>query len=535
MSSSHVSQAQTTDISHVFTMQFLLQKLVAASEHWRPSHVLGKRFARFDASWPAWVSAIVILFQYRDAIRRYFERKSFAWHAQPPQFTRTIYCRRSHETGYTPTGINLENGALIQLILLHLAKHGALDACRDLTVVRRSNTDQDELRPTEPVTLNNITFDYHEQQDSRENGGFDRTAHTVQTMCVSANTQQELVAFFESLNKDENKRESERRAPSKHDTPPFVFELMPNSDGSGSGRVTYKRMNLVCEPRTFDRIFFDQKTEFLKLLNHFEQKTGPWRKELQRSNKLVVLLEGPPGTGKTSVIKALQARTKRDVFKVRFSRVKDSLELNDIFFSGRIRYYDHYGDVSGMPCFPCDRLLVLEDIDATDDREVVSKSNGDDLKSGAPTDTVHVRRHTPHLVKELYEKMTQRGPDSVPLPVNGPDDKKKEPAITLSDVLNVLDGVMEPTGCIIVMTTNYVEKLDKALTRPVRVDIRLHMGYMSKLNLHEMLKALYGETCAWPEDVPFPDDLTPAALQYIAQSCETAGEVMERLKLLKVM
>lgn len=49
--------------------------------------------------------------------------------------------------------------------------------------------------------------------------------------------------------------------------------------------------------------------------------------------------------------------------------------------------------------------------------------------------------------------------------------------ITLSGLLNCLDGIMSREGCIIVMTTNHRESLDAALIRPGRVDYEVEFGY----------------------------------------------------------
>lgn len=51
--------------------------------------------------------------------------------------------------------------------------------------------------------------------------------------------------------------------------------------------------------------------------------------------------------------------------------------------------------------------------------------------------------------------------------------------VTLSGLLNCLDGIMSREGCMILMTTNYRERLDTALIRPGRVDMELEFGYAS--------------------------------------------------------
>src|SRR6201999_2552221 len=48
--------------------------------------------------------------------------------------------------------------------------------------------------------------------------------------------------------------------------------------------------------------------------------------------------------------------------------------------------------------------------------------------------------------------------------------------ISLSALLNVIDGVASSEGRILVMTTNHIEKLDSALLRPGRVDMTIGFG-----------------------------------------------------------
>ena len=46
--------------------------------------------------------------------------------------------------------------------------------------------------------------------------------------------------------------------------------------------------------------------------------------------------------------------------------------------------------------------------------------------------------------------------------------------VTLSGLLNVIDGACAPEGHLLIMTTNHVEHLDPALIRPGRVDMKIH-------------------------------------------------------------
>lgn len=51
--------------------------------------------------------------------------------------------------------------------------------------------------------------------------------------------------------------------------------------------------------------------------------------------------------------------------------------------------------------------------------------------------------------------------------------------LTLSGLLNAIDGASSSEERIIFMTTNYIDRLDAALIRPGRVDIKKYIGYAS--------------------------------------------------------
>jgi len=51
--------------------------------------------------------------------------------------------------------------------------------------------------------------------------------------------------------------------------------------------------------------------------------------------------------------------------------------------------------------------------------------------------------------------------------------------VTLSGLLNVLDGFFAPSGVLFIMTTNHIEELDPALLRPGRIDYKLYLGRAS--------------------------------------------------------
>ncbi|XP_072473904.1 mitochondrial chaperone BCS1 isoform X2 [Notamacropus eugenii] len=65
--------------------------------------------------------------------------------------------------------------------------------------------------------------------------------------------------------------------------------------------------------------------------------------------------------------------------------------------------------------------------------------------------------------------------------------------LTFSGLLNALDGVASTEARIVFMTTNYIDRLDPALVRPGRVDMKEYVGYCSRWQLSQMFQRFYPE------------------------------------------
>ena len=63
--------------------------------------------------------------------------------------------------------------------------------------------------------------------------------------------------------------------------------------------------------------------------------------------------------------------------------------------------------------------------------------------------------------------------------------------ITMSGLLNAIDGVASQEGRVLIMTTNYPEKLDDALIRPGRVDMKIEFTLASKQQIRELFIRMY--------------------------------------------
>ncbi|KAL5396372.1 hypothetical protein PMIN03_012966 [Paraphaeosphaeria minitans] len=100
---------------------------------------------------------------------------------------------------------------------------------------------------------------------------------------------------------------------------------------------------------------------------------------------------------------------------------------------------------------------------------------------------------------------------------NGPADTK----VSLSTLLNVLDGLASSAGRLLIMTTNHIERLDPALIRPGRVDMKLEL-YLAN---EDMINQLFYFVYSTPPKIKVRGDKSErdvyqAGEERVVQDCE---------------
>jgi len=140
--------------------------------------------------------------------------------------------------------------------------------------------------------------------------------------------------------------------------------------------VVYKKY-LLSEHKTFDSLYFPEKHDVLKLLDQFLNKTGKFAIK-GFPNKLGLLLHGPPGTGKTSLIKSIAQYTGRHIVDVPISKVKTNQELFDIMFD---LVFAVPGEDEALRMKFDNIVFVMEDVDAAS-KVVYARGKDADRKKG---------------------------------------------------------------------------------------------------------------------------------------------------------
>lgn len=169
------------------------------------------------------------------------------------------------------------------------------------------------------------------------------------------------------------------------------------------------------------------------------------------------LLYGIPGTGKTSLIKSLSLHFKRHMHYLMLQNIKSDTELLELLQS--INYKE--------------TILVIEDIDAGSSIVKARKNDAD-------SSIVNAKKNDTDISIVKTKKSNKHN-------IIIQDENEIQEKITLSGLLNALDGVFNNNGRIMIITTNHPELLDQALTRHGRIDSKYQFNNCSR----DQIKDLY--------------------------------------------
>ncbi len=229
--------------------------------------------------------------------------------------------------------------------------------------------------------------------------------------------------------------------------------------------------------KKFENMFFDGKAAVLEKIRFFLENKD-WYYANGIPYTLGIGLSGKPGTGKTSFFKCLAEMTGRHVVIISLKLIKTKQQLESLFLE------DNYNENNKNGIGFDKKILFLEDIDCMGDivldRDLQKKEN----RGASKKKEGNVVQQLIQYNESVCEKQNN---DLLKIAKSQTED-----AVTLDDILNLLDGLHETPGRILGISSNHYSKLDPALTRPGRIDITLKMKNASHNTIREMFQHHYG-------------------------------------------
>lgn len=349
-----------------------------------------------------------------------------------------------------------------------------------------------------PGGSENVTVTFDERTEAAKPGSYGATQ--VTSCLVEARTPQACDAFlaraiehYKALvaNTGDGKR----------------YMFVPRIAGAGADKtppppLVFDRYELSDEI-DFECVFFPEKPELVARLDEFALRAGKYTIKGVR-HRLGVMLHGPPGTGKTSTIKAIAHKLGRHIVSVPLSKIATNEELMHVMHTREITVA---GDASGelFPLSFANAVYVMEDIDCT----------------SADPAVVSVRSDLP------VSQSTTTALDVALAAVQPANPRPRIDALDLSGLLNCIDGAVDTPGRVLVMTSNFPEKLDPALVRDGRIDLRIKLGRAAPADAARLARRFWAE--AAESDFDFAAAKTPAEIEGLALRAETYADFLEKM------
>jgi ATP-dependent 26S proteasome regulatory subunit len=231
----------------------------------------------------------------------------------------------------------------------------------------------------------------------------------------------------------------------------------------------------------FENTYFKNKDAVLDKINFWLDNKKLF-KERGTPYSLGIFLYGEPGGGKTRFIKALANYTKRHIISIDFNDEFDFTKLNAIM------NYEMIGEEFKIPADK--KIIVFEDIDASNtilkNRQPIKR----DKKSGEDEFEIDEDDLDTKGIEERggYLKIKKKKKEGIKNNNN------------LSYFLNMMDGLNEPNGRIVIITTNHKEYLDPAILRPGRMDLHVRFEKLGKEEIYNMTKLFWKDEFTYSLD-----------------------------------
>jgi mitochondrial chaperone BCS1 len=287
-----------------------------------------------------------------------------------------------------------------------------------------------------------------------------KTAEVISISCLGRSTKpiKDFLEHIYHLNKDKERA--------------LTIIRRPYTGGYGS-RLSWSR--ITAKPRrALDTVILDasQKEMVIRDVEEYmDESTSAFYGRHGIPYRRGYLFHGPPGVGKTTLSLALANHFNLDVYVL--TLLDQNLNDSDL--------------ISLLNQLPGRSLLLLEDIDTAGlSNRSKSKSTATGTGGGASRRGGPGRRGGGDggpVADSVGQKKQQDDEDDEGAPMGS--------KVSLSGLLNAIDGVAAPEGHILIMTSNQPHELDDALVRAGRISVRVKFENASRGQAREIFKRMY--------------------------------------------
>ena len=258
----------------------------------------------------------------------------------------------------------------------------------------------------------------------------------------------------------------------------YIFEYKNCEKEDNKLQLLFDEFPLQNNKDLLKNIFFEDKEQLINYIKPFIYNSTEiiniGEEKYKRCGftfKAGILFYGSPGCGKTSTIKAILNYTKRHAILINLGKIKTCEELQNIFRKRTINGRDLNGK---QLCY------ILEDCDAFENNIIQTRNYNEENNISNNYNSIN-KTNDCNSINKLID-LTETTVKFM---------NKQEDVVNLSCFLNILDGIIELHGIMIIMTTNYPEKIDEALIRPGRFDFKYEFKKTTKKIIREMLQFKY--------------------------------------------
>jgi len=227
------------------------------------------------------------------------------------------------------------------------------------------------------------------------------------------------------------------------------------------------------------------------------------------------LLEGPPGSGKTTIVGKLASIFKMPIYNIGLDQLyylsdilhtvpkRSIILIEDIDFSGMMKRSD----------MPIISASIVAPRGTTQEEDVPNDdvTDTDGSVSEAPPRVSISKKDLEKKAKEIQAKEAQGSSYA---------------SAFMSAFLNSLSGITSYSGSVLIATANKMDVIEPALLRPGRIDKIFNVGYLNDLEIQSIINKYYQSSIS---GASFRSNLTIAQVIGVCVESENADVVVNKL------